>query len=252
MTQTFSLHNHSTFSDGSATAEEMVAAAKAVGLREFGLSDHFVVMPDGSTPNWSMKFEDLEKYFQDLRALQEKYGDENFSLRIGLEADYFPETIDILQGVIDKFAPDYVIGAVHYVGDFALDSSPDPWMALTQEQIDDLWHGYWKKYLDMVTNGNDTFNFFAHLDLPKKFNFMPSYDISEEVEACLQAVANNWNKLEINTAGWHKDCAEQYPATWIVDRAKKLGIRMFASADAHATTDVNRDFDKAALLLVQN
>ena len=45
MTELSSYHNHSCWSDGVASPEVMYRAAKAAGLREFGLSDHWVIPP---------------------------------------------------------------------------------------------------------------------------------------------------------------------------------------------------------------
>ena len=53
----YSMHNHSNFSDGASTLEEMCRAAKASGLKLFGMSDHWVVPAyEGTgTERWRMK-----------------------------------------------------------------------------------------------------------------------------------------------------------------------------------------------------
>jgi len=42
-----SYHNHSTWSDGTASPGDMVRAARAAGCAEFGLSDHYTPLPGG-------------------------------------------------------------------------------------------------------------------------------------------------------------------------------------------------------------
>ena len=51
-----SYHNHSNFSDGSSSLEQMCRSAKAAGLREFGMSDHWVIPPDETidASSWRM------------------------------------------------------------------------------------------------------------------------------------------------------------------------------------------------------
>ena len=44
--KTYSLHNHSEFSDGSGTLREICLAAKSAGIKVFGLSDHWVEPPE--------------------------------------------------------------------------------------------------------------------------------------------------------------------------------------------------------------
>lgn len=41
--QKFSYHNHTNFSDGKCSLEDMVAQAKAIGFCEMGISDHLIV-----------------------------------------------------------------------------------------------------------------------------------------------------------------------------------------------------------------
>ena len=85
----YSLHNHSTFSDGASTLEEVVAAGKASGLKVLGISDHWVEPPYDGTDylTWAMPHEKLDEYIKTLLDLRKKYEDENFSLKIGLAAE---------------------------------------------------------------------------------------------------------------------------------------------------------------------
>ena len=52
-----SYHNHTTWSDGKASLAEMVAAGRAAGLDELGISDHYVLAPRGLDVRWSMPLE---------------------------------------------------------------------------------------------------------------------------------------------------------------------------------------------------
>ena len=54
--------------------------------------------------------------------------------------------------------------------------------------------------------------------------------------------------IEINTSGWHKACAEQYPARQFLEMMNDAGIPLVISSDAHAPGDVGRDFERATCL----
>ena len=54
--------------------------------------------------------------------------------------------------------------------------------------------------------------------------------------------------FEMNTAGWRKACAEQYPATGFLEMAASAGVSLLINSDAHAVEDLGRDFEKAVEL----
>jgi histidinol phosphatase-like PHP family hydrolase len=49
-----SYHNHTTWSDGSATVPEMIEGARTAGLRELGFSDHFALAPATHRVSWAL------------------------------------------------------------------------------------------------------------------------------------------------------------------------------------------------------
>ena len=62
----YSLHNHSNFSDGANSIEEMCQGAKAAGIKVFGLSDHWLIPPTDKidASSWAMNPNNLELYIQ--------------------------------------------------------------------------------------------------------------------------------------------------------------------------------------------
>ncbi len=62
-------HVHTSFSDGTATPEEVVLEAVSRGLEEIGFSDHSYTPFDGS---YCIQKEDVPKYTAEIRRLQEK------------------------------------------------------------------------------------------------------------------------------------------------------------------------------------
>jgi len=244
-----SYHNHTTWSDGSSSLEDMYLAAKAAGLREFGLSDHWVVPPDKGydSDSWSMKLDRLAEYVRDCLAWKQRLDDEKFTIRIGLEVDFFEENWQQVLAALSNFPFDYLIGAVHYYGSFPIDHSPEPWRALSQQQIDEIWQGYWRKIRNLAATRR--FDFLAHLDVPKKFNFFPSDASFHEQEQTLLALQKYALPFEINTAGWAKPCAESYPGEEALKRACQLGIPVLVNADAHQKEHITRFFPQAEQLL---
>src|SRR5687768_3983564 len=111
-----SYHNHTNWSDGAPTLAAQIQAAKAAGLDELGISDHYVLLPDRRDVEWSMPLDMLGEYvLQICSAAHEVRG---LVLRLGIEADFIPETVDELRERLAPHPWDYIIGSVHSVDGF--------------------------------------------------------------------------------------------------------------------------------------
>lgn len=244
----YSLHNHSVFSDGASTLEEMCIAGKNAGLNVMGLSDHWCVpIYDGTDwEEWCMPHEKLDEYVETLQKLQKKYNDDNFSLKIGLELEYFSENIDSVLAHLEKYPIDYLIGSVHLAGTFSIDHDIADWVDLTQEEIDDICEQYWRNIKNAARC--KAFAFLGHLDLPKKYNLIDNSKYFGHACEVLDVLQQNNGAIELNTAGWFKNCAEQYPSEAILREALKRKIPVIINADAHHHEHVSRNFQNAAEL----
>jgi histidinol-phosphatase (PHP family) len=249
-------HNHSRWSDGKPTLNEMLDAATRMGIGELGVSDHWALHPKGTIQKWAMHPEALSAYVEallELRDVATRQGGPQ--VRVGLEVDWFPSYLNApepglpLRIILNRFPFDYLVGSVHEVDGFMIDGSPAAWAPLSQDQINHLHRRYWQ---NMTTLGERSmFDIVAHIDLPKKFGFYPTCDLRKEIGEALDAIAAAANKpvVEINTAGWHKPCADAYPTLDILRECRRRDIPITISADAHQTDHLLRDFDKAAARL---
>lgn len=243
-----SYHCHSTWSDGRGTIRDMLEAAREAGLAEVGLSDHFTWTPydDTDAHEWSMprNGKQLTDYLTDLRA---EAAAADFPVRVGIEADFFPETWDRVCELLTGLDLDYVIGSVHYVDRFPIDSSPGPWEALDTAGVNAMHRQYYRRIRQMAERGG--FDFVGHLDLPKKFGFIPEPSPLDAMEAALDAIAASGLAIELNTAGWDKPCAEAYPASALLHAAFRRDIPIVLSADAHRPEQIARHYDRGMALL---
>lgn len=237
-------HTHTTWSDGKATLERLVDAAAAQGVSELGISDHLVLHPAGTPPKWSMKPGQIEAYAKSVRAMAEQ---SPISVRLGVEADWFPDMAGTIRETFERIGFDYVIGSVHFVDDFPIDGNPHRWKSLSPDDVDRVHRAYWERMRGLAQSG--LYDIAAHLDLPKKFGYRPRTEPVDVIDAALDALAEADMVVEINTAGWHKPCAEAYPGSDILRRCRERDIAVTISSDAHKPDDLLRDFDRAADLL---
>jgi histidinol-phosphatase (PHP family) len=229
-------HNHSRWSDGKATIAEIIAAAKTMGIDELGISDHWVLHPRKEVKAWAMPADELPAYVEEILQLKRDSAKTPASpvIRLGLEVDWFPGHAAPLREELQKHPFDYLIGSCHEVdvpdvGEFMIDMSPHTWEKIPQHLRNEIHRTYWVHMKSMAESG--LFDIVAHIDLPKKFGFLPTIDL--------------------NTSGWHKPCMDAYPSAELVREIQRRKIPMTINADAHQPEHLLRDFDLAAQRLAE-
>lgn len=240
-----SYHVHSSWSDGQADIPGLIHKAREIGLDEIGISDHYVLAPGRPQFNWSMGLDSLGEYVDAVQSAAGEAG--NMIVRLGLEVDYIPGMEDDLHAVLASHPFDFVIGSVHLVDGFLIDYSSEGWDPLDQAARDDMIGEFWNRVRLMAESG--LFDFAGHFDLIKKFGIRSSVDMTEHIEAALDAVGRSDMALELNTSGWYMPCAEEYPEPRILRGCIDRGIPLLVSADAHTPANLIRGFDRAFRLL---
>ena len=241
-----SYHNHTAWSDGRPTIPELVAEACVEGVTELGVSDHFAITPDGLSPTWSIQPEKLDAYVDDV--LQAARNTDALTVRLGVEVDFFPETLEESINLLKPYPFDFIIGSVHFINEFAIDLNSGPWEEISQEKRNQIWRIYWSRISAAAKSGY--FDFIGHFDLPKKFKFYPNVDMAADALAALDAISAANAALEINTSGWYKPVREVYPRLFYLKEAHRRNIPIVISADSHFHNHVTRDFERAQKLAV--
>lgn len=99
-------HNHTNRSDGAATLEEMVKAARDRGFQYIGISDH----SQSAFYAYGLKTDEIKEQEKEVQKLQEKYPE----IRIfwGIESDILADgNLDYPDSVLKRF--DFVIASIH-------------------------------------------------------------------------------------------------------------------------------------------
>jgi len=233
------------------TPEEYIDAAINAGLTEYGISCHAPQTPE-PFDDWRMSLDDLPAYL-DWIARAHEHAAGRIPVRAGLELDWLPNNESQLETLSNYHDWDYLIGSVHYLPaqgqnhwDFDNPAHLSQWSAFSEAELEELWTHYWKTFSNMASSG--FFDILAHPDLIKKFRSAPQTpqgDLNRFYEPAIEAIAENGSTIEINTAGWHKPCAEQYPTKPFLELAASAGIPLVISSDAHHPNEVAQDFSKA-------
>lgn len=195
-------HNHSTYSDGNASLEEMALAAKKLGWEYFGIGDHSqsLKIANGLSPA------SVRKQWKEIDALNEKLT----GIRIikGTEVDILEDgSLDYDDELLKGF--DYVVASVHTHFNQPVD-------VMTARICKALAHPA------VTMLGHATGRLILQRD---------SYKV--DVDAILQAAAKHGKMIEINAHPVRLDIDWKH-----CKKAKALGIMLVINPDAHSTDDL--------------
>ncbi len=198
------LHAHTTATDGIATIEEMVAAARKRGLRYLAITDHSqrVTMARGLDPKR------LRAQWRQVDELNAELG-KSFTVLKGIECDILEKGgMDLPDDVLAE--ADWVLAAVHYG------------QKQSRPQITD-------RILEAIEN--------PHVDAVahptgRLLNRRDPYDV--DMEAVLVAAKENRTLLELNANPMRLDLNDVYCAA-----AKSHGVPIFIATDAHAIDELD-------------
>ena len=241
------LHTHTTFCDGSATAEELVKEAIEKGFVSLGFSGHAY-----ASYGLSYCIKDEESYRREIIRLKEKYkGD--IEIYLGIEEDAFEPA--------DRTKYEYLIGSMHYIsvgGEYLpIDLGEDcvkKCLSAFGGDVERTALAYYSAYYDYVTKRRP--DVVGHFDLITKYDelgepyFMglPAHD--EVAKKFVAKVAADGHLLEINTGAISRGMRKTpYPALNLLYEIKKAGGSVILNSDCHTLGMLDCHFDEARAML---
>lgn len=220
---------------------DLAARAVELGLAEIGFSDHSP-MPSDGFDDWRMSLSDLPRYLEEVEKARAAFP--QLPIRLGMEVDWLKggeAWLDQLAGCAEW---DYLIGSVHYVGEWNFDSPYAPHRQRWSDfGVEAAWDHYWALFADCARSKR--FEILGHADLIKKFGHRPEGDLRRWYVPAVEALRESGAAFEINTAGLFKDVQEMYPAEEFVRLACEAGVPLTINSDAHAPGEVGRAFPEA-------
>ncbi|WP_210365570.1 histidinol-phosphatase [Bacillus sp. REN3] len=242
-------HNH--LERGTLTLEylkQFTDAAAEKGIEHFGISEHayhFYQTADILRNSWvdERRFYDMDDYVK----LFEDAWKQGIDVKMSIEMDYTPGKHAEMERFISSYDFDYVIGSIHWVGDFGIDLAEyrDEWDKRDVREV-------YRQYFDQVVTlaESNLFDIIGHLDLVKIFNYIPAEEefLLEQYERAANALANSKTCVEISTAGLRKPTQSLYPDKRLLKMCHAKKIPIVLSSDAHIPDHVGADYDQALQL----
>lgn len=254
-------HNHCKYCDGVLEIEDHVENAIKSGVKSLGFSSH---MPVPFSNHWSMKYENLHTYLQEVDNAIKKYADK-IEIYKSLEVDYIPGSLGPSQSMITEAGLDYTIGSVHFVGAY---EDGMPW------EIDGPHHTFQKGLSEIYKNDirhvvekyfaitiqmleEEAPDILGHVDKIKMHNTSQFYFDEQEAwykKAIMEVfeVAKSAGVIvEINTRGlYKKKSAEAYPGKEGIKALRDLNVPLCLNSDAHHPKEITGFYSETADLLL--
>lgn len=242
-------HTH-TYRCGHATGtmSEYIETAIARGIDEIGLTDHlwlYWIPQNERSREWAIAEEEYQRHYEEMLEARERHR-KQIRVRVAVEADYVAGHEEQLLEILSRFDFDFILGSVHFMDGWLIDA-PEYAHRYREERVAEIYRRYFGNLQRAVRLGFA--DVLAHLDLPKKFGFLPEEDLTELVHETLDVIARAGVAVEVSTAGLRKPIGEIYPSETILREMKKRDIPIVLSSDAHAPKEIGADYDRSLALV---
>lgn len=246
------LHTHTTYCDGTNTAEQMIKAAIDKNFKSIGFSSHSFT---SFSAEYTMPIEKTDDYKREIRALKEKYKG-IIDVFLGLELDIYSN--------VDINGYDYIIGSMHClkIGNELVGF--DRSATVVSDIIDKYFNGngldFAKEYYRQLTKISTVkeVDVIGHFDLiTKNVEKVKFFDTESDAYLkyafeALDAMRNKIPFFEVNTGAISRGYrTSPYPMKNIVKKMKEWGFGAIITSDAHRLEDLDCSFDKARELLLE-
>lgn len=240
-----SLHNHTTFCDGSDTMEDFVLYAMEKGAKALGFSGH---SHQSYEEDYTMTKESEKAYCAEIDRMNALYGS-RIRIYKGIELAFYCDS--------DITPYEYIIGSVHLVkkGDryLGVDSCREDQERAIAEIYGGDPYGFVRDYYETVARSGvrDCIDIVGHFDLVTKFNEGYSLfreDIASYLDPAIDALTAILPKdkiFEMNTGAITRGyrTAPYIGSPVLLKYMAEHGARMTINADAHHKEDFLYGFD---------
>lgn len=156
--------------------------------------------------------------------------DRGLPVALGLEVDFFPHTIGAVLDLIDPYPWDFLIGSVHWIGGWSIDSSEVAY-EYARRGVERAWTEYFALEEQLARSG--VVDVLAHVDLPKKYGYRPAEEPVERYRAVVEAAVSSGTAVEVSSQGLRNPAREVYPSPAFLDMFSRAGVPITLASDGH-------------------
>lgn len=244
-------HNSQACDHASDPLEAIVEAAVARGYRVFGVAEHAPrVEPDRI-------FEEEAELGWDVAALDRLYAEhavrlerlcaeyaDRITILKGMEIETVPlgRYPEVMREFRERFGIEYLVGSVHFVDGIIIDYRKEMYEEASETAggLEALAVRYYEQMAEMAAALRP--EVIGHFDLLRKWvddeAALSTPRIRRAAFAALEVIRDTGGILDVNTAGYRRGFGRPYPAPWVVEAARGLGIPFCFGDDSHSVAQV--------------
>jgi histidinol-phosphatase (PHP family) len=164
--------------------------------------------------------------------------DRGLPVKLGLEIDFFPETIEAVLDFLKPYPWDFLVGAVHWIGAWAVDYPPSAF-EFERRGIRQSYEDYFDVVRQLAASG--AVDVLAHVDVLKMHGHVLDAPPLDLYEATVAAAVSTGTAVEVSSAGLHKPIGEIYPAPTFLSMFGAAAVPITLASDAHEPAHCGRD-----------
>jgi histidinol-phosphatase (PHP family) len=226
--------------------EAYVEAAAARGVRELGFTEHLYrcveaaqalgrfweTEPRSDLAATTAEFVrldtnlSLEAYVEAIVAAKGR----GLPVRLGLEVDFIPGTVEAVLDLLDPYPWDYLIGSVHWVGGWGIDHRGSS-HEFGRRGVERAWEDYFE--VEEALAGSGAVDVLAHVDVVKKYGHRPAEERMDLYRRVVDAAVASGTAVEVSSQGLRNPAAEVYPAPAFLAMFAEAGVPITLASDAH-------------------
>lgn len=236
--------------------EEYVDAAAVRGVTELAFTEHLyrcIESADVLGPWWERERSDLAAATEARVRMERILSLENYvdlvlrakdaglPVLLGLEVDFFPETIDAVLEFLDPYPWDVLIGSIHWLRGWQFDQrgNDEEWDRRGDRAV---YEAYFAAEAELAASG--AVDVLAHIDRCKMRGRTLSEEPVDLYREVVAAAVSTGVAVEVSSAGLRHPIGEIYPAPTLLRMIHDAGLDITLASDAHAAEGAGHATDE--------
>ena len=238
--------------------ERYVERAATVGITELAFTEHLyrcVESADVLGPIWERatnpevranteydlladRTMSLERYVEVITRAK----DAGLPVLLGLEIDFFPDSIDAALELIAPYPFDILLGSIHWIDGWWFDRthSIDEWVRRGHRNV-------YERFFELETElaASGTVDVITHSDRVKYLGHRLTEEPTDLYEDLISAAKRSGVAMEVNTGGLRHPIHEIYPSPVLLRMAHEAGLDITFGSDGHTPDQAGGGLDLA-------
>ena len=168
--------------------------------------------------------------------------DRGLPVLLGLELDFFPDTIEAVLELLEPYPWDVLIGSIDWIGAWSVDHRGAV-EEFDRRGVETAYDQYFE--LETLLAASGSVDVLTHVDVVKKLGHRHPSPPTELYESVVSAAVSSGTAVEVSTAGLDQPIGELYPAPDFLQMFYDAGVPITLASDAHHPEHCARDFDVA-------